>query len=112
VSHFSHLGFSFLLRFLFFFRPRVGVEHDIHKKVCTICICSILKAVFRIRDILRRIRILGSVHCITNPEPALFVEVPTKNKFFYYFLHITYRYCRYIYNSLQRQQVVFKTVKM
>jgi len=51
VSHFSHLGFSFLLRFLFFFRPRVGVEHDIHKKVCTICICSILKAVFRIRDI-------------------------------------------------------------
>ncbi len=24
VSHFSHLGFSFLLRFLFFFRPRVG----------------------------------------------------------------------------------------
>ncbi len=55
------------------------------------------RVVFRIRD-------LGSVHWITNPDPALFVEVPKKNKFFTIFLRITY--CRYIYNSLQRQQVM------
>ncbi len=33
-----------------------------------------LQAVFRIRDILVRIRILGSEHLITNPDPAPFVR--------------------------------------
>ncbi len=30
---------------------------------------------FLIRDILRRIQILGSVHWITDPDPALFAIV-------------------------------------
>jgi hypothetical protein len=41
--------------------------------------------VFRIRDVLIWIRILGSVHCITDPYPALYAsgfQKPTKNNFF------------------------------
>jgi hypothetical protein len=36
--------------------------------------CIINSPVFQIHDILRRRRILGSVHWITDPDPALFVS--------------------------------------
>ncbi len=42
--------------------------------------CYMDLAVFRINDILRQRRILGSVHWITDPDPAF--EMPTKNNFF------------------------------
>jgi hypothetical protein len=69
--------------------------------------------VFRIRDILKRILIVGSEHLITDPDldpgpalaPSLFVSGFQKtNKiyvlFFKFFFLITY--CRNIYISLQR----------
>ncbi len=64
--------------------------------------------VFRIPDILRRIRILGSVHWVTDPQsdletapdPDLFVSSFRENNKNKFCLLITY--CRYIYISLQR----------
>ncbi len=64
-------------------------------------------------------RILGSVHRITDPDPALFVSgFPDANKvpyilsFFKFFLLLTYwSYCRYIYVSLHRYQVIKKSKK-
>jgi hypothetical protein len=55
---------------------------------------------FRIRDILRRIRILGSVHWITekNPDlgPALFVSGSNEaKKFFLRFFAYYLPYCGY-----------------
>jgi hypothetical protein len=42
------------------------------------------RAVFRIRKILRRIGILGSVQRITDPpDPPLFAKKPTKNLYFF-----------------------------
>ncbi len=68
-------------------------------------------AVFRIRDILRRIRILGSVHSLTDPVPvpdlAFFVtgfQDAIKNKFIFliFFLITVLTLLWYIYISLQR----------
>jgi|LakMenE01Jun11ns_1017448.scaffolds.fasta_scaffold8157340_1 hypothetical protein len=56
------------------------------------CLNAVLKAVFRIRDILVRIRIRGSVH-LTNGsdlDPALFVsDLQDATKIFLRFLHVT-----------------------
>ncbi len=43
----------------------------------------------RIREFLRRVRILGSVHWLTDPDPALFVigfQNANKIRFFAYYL--------------------------
>ncbi len=71
--------------------------------ICLKYICP----VSRFRDILRRIRVLESVHWIRG------FEMPTKNKFFSeIFLLITYR--RYIYNILQKDKSLrsHKTVEI
>jgi hypothetical protein len=67
---------------------------------------SRLPPVFRIRDIFIRIRILGSVHWITDPdpgpvpEPALNIpsmtfKVPTKKEFFSNFFFLLLTVCLY-----------------
>jgi hypothetical protein len=55
------------------------------------------KAVFRIRDILVRTRILGSAHLIYGSGS----KMQTKNKFFFLFV-LLITFCGYIYISLQR----------
>jgi hypothetical protein len=60
---------------------------------------------FRIRDMLRRRRILGFVHWITDPDPgpALFVfGCQDVKKFVVFFSFLLIIYYRYIYISLQR----------
>jgi hypothetical protein len=67
----------------------------------------VLEQCVRIRDILVRIRILGSVHLITDPDPALFVsefQDTNKNFVFFYFVLLNI-FCWYrtftVYQSLK-----------
>jgi hypothetical protein len=48
---------------------------------------TVWRAVFRIRDISIRIRLLGSVHLITDPDPGLLVSgfQDTNKKYFFFF---------------------------
>jgi hypothetical protein len=62
-------------------------------------------AMFRIRDILKRIRILGPVHWVTDPapDPGIFISGFRDANKKYLFLTKLFcsSFCRCIYNSLQ-----------
>jgi hypothetical protein len=69
--------------------------------------------VFRIRNVLVRIRIPDSYHWIRDLDPDLdsalffsgFQDVHRKSYFFYVFMLITGTYFRYIYISLQKHVI-------
>jgi hypothetical protein len=75
-----------------------------------------LQAAFRIRDVLIWFQILGSVHWITDPDPALFsggfLRVITKICYCFKPFCAYYLYCMYICMRRQRLQVIKKSVKL
>ena len=87
---------------------KFGNESDFRGKACEIAtakedwtyteLLSLTNSVFRIRDILIRIRIIGSVYWITDQDPALFgsglKDANKKGIHFKFFWLISY--CRYI----------------
>jgi hypothetical protein len=67
----------------------------------------ILVAMFQIRDILILIRTLGSVHWISEQDPAFIVSgFQDANKYF----HFIFSFCRYINISLHSLHVSEKSL--